>query len=205
MKPSLKSALAFSVAFLSSAGALAGEAPASQAAQTVKSLVCPAASGKVEFLATGKPSLLKIRGQAAGPDCRLQLNDNVATGELIFDLNQLDTGIDTRTSHMKEKYLETGRFQKATLTLDALTLPPAAGEGKTVEFTGMLELHGVKKPVKGTALIERGNAGRVNGAQADFEILLPDYGIAIPKFAGVIVSEKVAIHVQLERLEARAQ
>jgi len=201
----VKSSLAFSVAFLYSTVAFAGEAPASQAAPAAKSFICPAASGKVEFLATGQPSLLKIRGQAAGPECHLHLNDNVATGQLTFDLNQLDTGIDTRTSHMKEKYLETGRFQKAILTLDALTLPPAAGEGKSVEFTGTLELHGVKKPVKGTALIERGNAGKVNGAQADFEILLTDYGIEIPKFAGVIVSERVAIHVLLERLEPRAQ
>lgn len=189
--------------FLATNHALAGE-------EVIKTLLCPAQAGKVEFVATGKPSLLKIRGQAPGPECQLEARESrdspqsegmVVKGALRFDLNLLDTGIETRTSHMKDNYLETGRFPKATLTLDPLAIPPSVAERKSVDFTGTLELHGVKKPVKGAASIDRANAGRILGAQADFDILLSDYGIAIPKFAGVIVSEKVAIHVLLERLE----
>ena len=69
-------------------------------------------STKVEFLAIGKPSAIKIRGKGEKLESKLQLAGKTLTGQFVFDLTSLNTGIDTRDEHMKEKYLETGKFKR---------------------------------------------------------------------------------------------
>src|SRR5438046_2728106 len=75
-------------------------------------------NGEVEFLATGRPSALKIRGKIKedAKDAltgKLQVTGANVTGTAKLALDMLDTGIDLRNKHMKEKYLETGKFPTA--------------------------------------------------------------------------------------------
>lgn len=71
-------------------------------------------SGSVEFLAIGRPSAIKIRGKGTAPEGKVTLvsdkENRIARGTLVFDMTSLDTGMDTRNEHMKEKYLETGKY-----------------------------------------------------------------------------------------------
>jgi polyisoprenoid-binding protein YceI len=120
-------------------------------------------------------------------------------GELSVDLASIDTGIALRNQHLREKYLEVAKgpgFDKALLS--DLRLSDADGErfeGRT-GFSGVLLLHGVKRPVSGTGEIRRAGSGvRV---EASFPLTLTDFGIEPPEYLGVGVANRVLVKVQLD-------
>jgi polyisoprenoid-binding protein YceI len=119
------------------------------------------------------------------------------TGEISVELATIDTGINLRNQHLREKYLEIGKspgFDRAVLS--GLRLDDADGEsfqGRTT-FTGDLRLHGVKKAVSGTAEIRREGQGfRV---EANFPLTLTDFGVEPPEYMGVGVASRVLVKVQ---------
>jgi polyisoprenoid-binding protein YceI len=114
------------------------------------------------------------------------------------DLSSLDTGIELRNTHLREKYLEVARgaeFAVAVLSavrLDKADLPTFRGQ---TPFTGTLLLHGMRRPVAGQADIHaEGNDVRV---VASFPVLLDAYGIAPPRYLGVGVKNEVQVKVSL--------
>lgn len=125
------------------------------------------------------------------------------TGEIRLDLRTLDTGIELRNRHMRENYLEVTKapgFESAALTnLDLPDLDRSRPSGKT-RFTGEIEVHGVRKPVSGSADIRvSGNTARV---EARFPLRIPDHEIASPRYLGVGVRDEIQIQVSLV-LEAK--
>lgn len=174
-------------------------------AETPKSLDLSVSETKVQFLAIGKPSMLKINGKAKSEDGAkmegvLQLRGDSLAGTAKFPLDSLTTGISLRDRHMKEKYLETGKYPKAEFTLTELKLPAPLvagdGEAKGIPFKGTLSVHGVPQPVTGTVDIER------EGAKAEmdfkFNTTIPSHKIELPSFMGVTVAEDVEITVEVE-------
>lgn len=153
--------------------------------------------GQVEFDAVGWPSALKIHGKGAGLDGRLTIEDGSVSGVIGFDLQALETGIALRDRHLKEKYLETARYPRATLTLSRVAVDkvPAAETFAPVSipFAGTLSLHGVEKSVTGEAKVAR--AGRAVTTTATFAIDLHDFGIGVPSYMGITVAEKVQVRV----------
>jgi polyisoprenoid-binding protein YceI len=119
-------------------------------------------------------------------------------GELRVDLSRLDTGIELRNTHLREKYLEVARGAEfATAVLSAVRLDKADAptfRGQT-PFTGTLLLHGTRRPVAGQAEIHpEGNEVHV---VASFSVRLDDYGIAPPRYLGVGVKNEVQVKVSL--------
>ena len=157
-------------------------------------------SGSVEFHATGRPSALKIVGKGEKPKGNFLLKGRQVTGEARFQLATLDTGIEMRTRHMKEKYLEVQKYPEARLTITKMDLPKEISEisdGASVDevpFSGTLSLHGVDKPVTGTAKIER--KAKQLSLSAQFGLKIADYGIALPTFAGITMADDVQVVVQ---------
>ncbi len=127
------------------------------------------------------------------------------TGELALDLSTIDTGIDLRNHHLRDKYLEVGRgrgFDKAALS--EIVVSDAAGtdfQGKS-GFSGTLLLHGVKKPVSGTVEFRR--AGTAAQVDASFPLTLTDFSIEPPVYLGVGVANRVMVKVQLTAAPAHA-
>ena len=157
-------------------------------------------NGKVEFLAIGKPSAIKIRGKSDKLESRLQVTGKNVSGQFIFDLNSLDTGIDTRNVHMKEKYLEVGKFKNAELTLKTIALEKDICKEdlkfKETPFEGTLKLHGVEKSVNGEFDVK---AAKSSGhAQVRFSIMITDFGIDIPTYMGIKVTDKVENTIELD-------
>lgn len=115
------------------------------------------------------------------------------------DLTQLDTGIGLRNSHMRDKYLETGRgegFADTRLSDVVLVGLDTSAPDSRGTFTGRLLLHGVTLEVSGPVEVRRqGSALRVS---ARFPIQLPSFGIAKPRFLGVGVRDEVTVHVTLD-------
>jgi polyisoprenoid-binding protein YceI len=127
------------------------------------------------------------------------------TGEISLDLTSIDTGIDLRNRHLREKYLEVAKgrgFEEAVLS--EIVVIEADGEafrGPT-DFTGTLLLHGVSRAVTGTAEIRPGGSGV--GVEASFRLTLTDFGIEPPEYMGVGVANKVAVKVVFLATPARA-
>ena len=170
-----------------------------QASIPAKKWIMNVDSGAVEFNAIGRPSALKIHGKGSAPKGTLTVEGGAASGQLIFDLESLDTGIKMRNEHMKQKYLEVGKYSKATLTLTKIAVSPAlfteTGKSEPVPFQGKLHLHGIEKPVTGTAKLERN--GDQLSVDAQFGIKISDYGIVTPSFSGITMAEDVNVAVQL--------
>ena len=149
-------------------------------------------SGEAGFVAVGKPGFLRINGEGGlVKGIVKKVGTSISLVEMSVNLDSLKTGLDLRDSHMKEKYLETNKFPDAVFSAVNLQLTcPDVSE--TVQ--GNLTLHGVTKPVsaavKGTC-----DETKIAG-EADFDIILGDFAIDIPSFAGVTVAEKVKIHVK---------
>ena len=152
-------------------------------------------AGSVEFVATGWPSALKIHGKGTGPGGTLTVTDHSVSGSLAVDLASLETGISLRDRHLKEEYLQVERYPQARLTLsrlDVTLVPDGATFGAVaVPFEGTLLLHGVEKPVSGLAKVSRRDSQIAVSAQ--FSINLGDFGVAVPKYMGITVAEKVDV------------
>lgn len=193
-----KPLLFVSLLTLTASFALAAPAPAKTA------FTAAPEKGSVEFLAIGKPAMLKIAGKGEGPTGTLSLDGGKFGGELRFKLSTLNTGIDLRDRHMKEKYLKVEQNPTATLKLTSITGVadyPLPGEKKDVPFTGTLELSGKTQPVNGVAQLLPKPDGV--GVDAAFDLVLTDYGIEIPSYAGIKVAEKVNVRVRIDHLVAK--
>jgi len=156
--------------------------------------------GNVGFLAIGKPSAIKIRGKGTAPKGAILVAGKDIQGEFTFDENSLDTGINLRDRHMKEKYLQTEKYPTAKFKITKLTLPAefaATGfKAENIPVEGDLTLHGITKPVKGTATIAC-NSGVATGHIA-FGTQITEYGIEIPSYMGVKVADHVDVDVDLQ-------
>lgn len=156
---------------------------------------------RVEFLATATAGL-KIRGETKGNTSpikgKLSISPSKTTGEVKLALDILDTGISLRNDHMKG-YLETQKFPEAQVHLTKLALPEAffAGDwsGESA-FEGTLTLHGVTKPISGTAKVQK-KKGQVE-MDYDFKVGLTEYGIKVPNYLGVTVKNDVTITVKVQ-------
>lgn len=106
------------------------------------------------------------------------------SGEFTVDTTKLDAGV--RSEHMHGKYLETAKFPKATLKLDPM--PEAGGA-----FTGKLNLHGVEKPIKGTA--DKSSVGY----GFKFEINRKEFGIAEVSYKDILIGDSLTVSGTIDR------
>jgi polyisoprenoid-binding protein YceI len=157
-------------------------------------------SGAATFTAVGKPGFIRINGEGPIPAGKFEIDEKtgIKGGEIQIKLDQLTTGLSLRDSHMKEKYLETAKFPTAVFTVQEAKFP----DGKIPELfdlPGILNLHGKQLPV--TASVHgKVNSGSASG-EADFEIVLSDFGIEIPQFSGITVANSVKVHIRLEAIQ----
>lgn len=114
-------------------------------------------------------------------------------GALSVDLRTLTTGIGMRDRHMKETYLQVENgpgFEKATIE----DIKIEKLDGKTT-FNGTLVLHGERRPVTGSATLERKDGGYK--VQAEFPVRVSEYKITKPTYLGVGVRDEITIKIAL--------
>lgn len=119
----------------------------------------------------------------------------VQNGEYIpqgvsVDLKTLTTKMDLRDDHMKNKYLEVGKFPEAVLV---------SGRGKDGRGIGKIKIRGVEKEIKGT--YKPLNDKEV---EAKFDLNLPDYKISGIRYMGIGVKDTVNVRVVLPLEKAAA-
>lgn len=112
----------------------------------------------------------------------VQSGDTVKAENIVVRLEGLDSSIELRDKHAKDKYLETKKYPEAVLV-------KAIGKGGKGE--GLLRIRGIEKKVSGTYKIEG------NELNAEFPIKLSDYKIDKIKYMGIGVSDEAVIHVSV--------
>lgn len=142
--------------------------------------------GNIEFNAKGKPALISIDGTSELLNGILKSHNNQFDGEFDLELTSLNTGIELRDDHLKNKYLEVEKFPKAKLTFKNIKIE----RNSETNFKANLMLHGQENEVNGIALLSDQNE-----LMAEFTINLADFGIEIPSFQGITVAKEVKIKV----------
>lgn len=133
-----------------------------------------------------------------------------ATGQFDVDLTTLKTGIDMRDQHLRERFVHTDTFPKATFRVTKITkLEPAAladGQPARVEAQGEMTIHGVTKPVTASGTVtymkeSEETQARLPGdlihVDVSIPILLSDYNIERPKMLFMKLSDNVNIAVDV--------
>ena len=149
-------------------------------------------AGKIDFYALGKPSMLKIHGDAKTVEGTLQKVGDEFSGHFQMKMNDLSTGIGMRDSHMRNKIFEVEKYPTAEMTLK----PIHAKSGEKTAFSGTLKFHGVEKEVQGETTLKLSD-NKV-GYDSTFKILLTDFNIQPPDFAGMRVENEIRVELSGE-------
>jgi polyisoprenoid-binding protein YceI len=186
-------AAALTVMAVLTAGA-AAQAPAWRVDAGEVTVVCPLTIGG-SFEAKTRSLAGRLSESSSNPDA--------LDGTLRVDLATLDTGIGLRNSHLRDRYLEVRRgegFTHAVLSDIVLGAAVRTAAGRT-RFTGSLTVHGVSRPVEGTAVLTP--AGGAMRVEATFPVRLPDHEIPKPRYLGVGVEDDVRVTVTFTAADAR--
>lgn len=144
------------------------------------------AGGKCEIDAKASVGILEFTGKGCTISGSPKVEGGKVSGEFAVDLSKIDTGMDLRNEHMRDNYLEVKKFPKATLKLDPM--PEAGGA-----WSGTMELHGVKKPVSGTA--EKTAAGW----NFKFQLNTEAFGIKQAEYKGIVIAKEVGVSGSIDK------
>lgn len=146
-----------------------------------------ASEARVGFEAKG-PAGFKI----AGTTTELSVDDTGTSFVVSVPLGNLNTGIDLRDHHMKEKYLEVPKFPSAVLTVARSAVKiPSAGERVEGDAPATLALHGVSRPV--SVHYDARAEGATIAAHGKFHLNMNDFGINVPSYLGVTVKPDIDV------------
>lgn len=153
-----------------------------------------------EFLALVKPGSLRINGTGAKVNGTLSMSEKSLKGNFVVHLQELKTGISLRDDHMKDKFLEVGKYPDASLTITEMNLPQnpfvSAVKLSGITFKGTLKVHGTESPVDGTADID--STGPQVIAEVKTKTTIPAHQIEKPSYLGVKVADEIEIQAHLK-------
>ncbi len=157
---------------------------------------------QTEFLAIGKPAMIKIAGYGDGPEGILISDKKIITGILKVNMNSLTTQMELRDDHMKNKYLEVAKYPYAELKITELNLPfeleKMTDELKETSFKGELKIKNKSQPLDGTFTLKR--TGQNLTGKAEFNIKVMSYLESLPSHMGVKVAEDVKMKISFKAI-----
>jgi polyisoprenoid-binding protein YceI len=143
--------------------------------------------GSVTFEAKG-PAGFNLQGKTSD----LSVSEMASAVRVSVGLATLDTGIELRNRHMREKYLEVQKYPSAVLVVDRSTLRlPDDGRDSAGTASGTITIHGQSHPASFEYKVHRvRDAFNVTGAM---HVNMNDYGIQVPSYLGITVKPDVDI------------
>jgi polyisoprenoid-binding protein YceI len=168
----------------------------------------------------GKPNLVRFESQAPlesfdGKTSQVKgtlvlspaaIGDSIEV-HLEVDLASFDTGIEIRNKHMRENHLETAKHPHAVFrggTVRKLSAPRLEPGAKiTFEIAGVLDLHGVQKPLAAAVEVTAASGAELH-VITRFDVKLSDFGIPRPKFLVMKLDEVQKVTVDLVARRAAA-
>ncbi len=143
--------------------------------------------GSVTFDAKG-PAGFNLEGKTS----EVSVSETAGSVRVSVGLATLDTGIDLRNRHMREKYLEVQKYPSAVLVVDRSTLRlPDDGRDSSGAANGTMTIHGQSHPVSFEYKVHRArDAFDVTGT---VHVNMNAYGIQVPSYLGITVKPDVDI------------
>ena len=121
---------------------------------------------------------------------------------LEVDLASLDTGIGLRNRHMRDRYLEVGKYPFAIFDGKIAHTEPGGADTLRVTAQGTLTIHGVARPRDLSCRVEPRKQGY--RAQCAFEVLLSDHQIEIPKVMFLKLANEIGLELDFTVMPAGA-
>lgn len=146
--------------------------------------------GSLKFEAVGQPGFIKINGKGEGPKGELTVENDLLSGQLEYDLTQLDTGIGFRDRHMKENYLNTKKYPNARIVFEKQKINLTQKVNQKIH--GKLMFHGETKETEVQFNIDDSKV------TAQMNVLLKNFAIEIPTYAGITMAENVKVETTFE-------
>lgn len=162
----------------------AAAAALSIAANDASAKLSKVGDANVSFTATG-PAGLKIVGTTRD----LSVAEDGQSVTVTVPLRGLDTKIELRNKHMREKYLEVEKFPNAVLVVPRAEL--AQGDSVSAEANGTMKLHGRERPVRFRYTAKK--AGSKTTVSGTVRLNIKDFGIEEPSFMGASVKPDVEV------------
>ncbi len=158
-----------------------------------KTLKATPSKGTVVFNATAIG--LKFQGTGEGPEGKVTI-DKAVQGTLKFKMETLDTKINLRNQHMKEKYLETAKYPYSELKIEDVTGFVIDKPEGSFPFKGTITVHSVPKLVAGTVQVKK--VGEAFQIKAEFDTKISYFSIPLPAYAGVALKDDVKVVVETQ-------
>jgi len=155
----------------------------------------------LEFLAIGRPSFLKIRGEGARPEGEFSVKDGEIQGIAHVDLRSLKTGIELRDEHLHERYAQTDKYPKAELSFQIVQERIGAimaDQSVDLQISVPGRLRWREREHELPIQVQR----KKSQVEVEFKFRLSDFGIETPQYAGVKVADEVQVKV-LSHVRAR--
>jgi polyisoprenoid-binding protein YceI len=144
----------------------------------------------VTFHATG-PAGMRIDGHTSD----LSVADDAQNVTVTVPLRNLSTGIGLRDHHMRDKYLEVGRYPNAELVVRKSALRfPQGGSQTSGDATGTMKIHG--RTASTTFHYSARRDGSIIHVTGTAQVDMRDYGIRVPSYLGITVKPNVGVDVQ---------
>ena len=145
---------------------------------------------QVSFVALG-PAGMRIVGTSSD----LSISDDAQNVAVTVPLGNLKTGIELRDHHMRDKYLEVGKYPNAELVVPKSAIHyPSGSQTSSGDATGTMKLHGKTKSVS-FHYIARGDGGTTH-VGGTVHLDMRDFGIDVPSYLGVTVKPEVDVEVK---------
>jgi len=161
------------------------------AASSLSHAALTASASQATFTAKG-PAGVNIVGRST----ELSLAESGDELVVTVPLAKLDTGIDLRNRHMRDKYLEVGKYPAAVLKVSKSALTFPKGGPVTSKGTGTLTLHGQSRPTAFTYAAKPAGAGA--SVSASLRLDMTEFGIEKPGYSGVSVKPEVEVTVTFD-------
>ena len=147
---------------------------------------------KVIFEAIGKPSFIKAKGFVPIKDLKLSLNNKKLSVVAIVLLDKLNSGIELRDEHLKNKYLEIKKYPQARLVISEKLIKFNSNS----KIMGTLELHGKTKEIE--LKVEHSKTENSPKLSFFFDFKLSDFEIDLPSFKGITAADTIKLNVETE-------
>lgn len=143
-------------------------------------------AARVVFHATG-PGGLRIDGTTT----QLSVAEKDDGVHVVVPLAGLDTKIELRNKHMRDKYLETDKHPNAELVVARSALKSVEGGAAAGDADGKMTIHGRERPVRFHYEAKKaGNRIQVNGT---VRLDIRQFAIEEPSFMGAKVKPEVDV------------
>jgi polyisoprenoid-binding protein YceI len=148
-------------------------------------LIKKSSDNKITWTAVGNPGFLRINGKAGWVEGTAVDTGGMLSGDFSVILDSFDTGMNLRNEHMRDKYLETKKYPKATFKLDSFKMSDTP-----TAFSGDLTLKGATKKINGKMSVKS------KKVMATFMVNLGDFPIGVPSWKEISMAKEVEVTVE---------